>query len=101
MVVAEDNVAGDMLRDVIRLADSNLPVQLVTAINSKRHRANPIAVRYEQGLVHHYGIYNILEYQMSVWTESSKTSPDRLDAMVHGMRYLFGNAGVSFKALTF
>ena len=89
MIVAEDNVGGEMLRDVIRLANNNLPVKLVTAINSKRHRANPIAFHYEKNEVKHLGIHNMLEYQMSVWTEDSKGSPDRMDAMVHAMRYLF------------
>ena len=94
IVVAEDNVGGNMTRDVIRLANQTVAVKLVTAIVSKRHRANPVAMRYEKGEVHHHGLFNVLEYQQCTWTEDAKYSPDRLDSLVHVLRHLFkiGNA---------
>lgn len=100
VVIAEDNVGGNMTRDVIRLANQNVAVKLVTAITSKRHRANPVAMRYEKGEVHHFGILNMLEYQMCVWTEDSKFSPDRSDAMVYALRHLFQIGNIKYE-LTF
>jgi phage terminase large subunit-like protein len=52
-------------------------------------RAEPVAMRYEQGRVHHIGVFQQLEDQMTGWNPAiAKDSPDRLDALVYACRYL-------------
>lgn len=96
-VVAESNYGGQMVSDIVKLADKNLRVKLVTAVNSKRYRANPVHNRYERGDIKHFGIHSVLEYQMCNWTEDEKYSPDRMDAMVHAFRDLFKLASTGTK----
>jgi phage terminase large subunit-like protein len=57
-------------------------VVMVTASRGKALRAQPVAALYEQGLMHHCDVFDVLEEQMATWTPESGTSPDRLDALV-------------------
>lgn len=60
------------------------PLKPVWSGQGKKLRAQPIAVRYGQGRVHHIGTFSKLEDQMLSFDPlSSKVSPDRLDALVH------------------
>jgi len=88
-IVAEDNFGGQMVGECLKIANKNMQINLARAISSKRHRANPILNRYEVGAVKHFGYHSQLEFQMTDWDEDKKYSPDRLDAMVHAMRFLF------------
>lgn len=65
------------------------PLVPVFSTQGKQLRAEPVAMRYQQGKVHHIGTFDLLEQQM-LWfnPHTSKTSPDRLDAMVHACRHL-------------
>ncbi len=65
------------------------PLVPVFSTQGKQLRAEPVAMRYQQGKVHHIGRFELLESQM-LWfnPHTSKTSPDRLDAMVHACRHL-------------
>lgn len=84
-VVAERNYGGAMVEAVIRAADPNLPVTLVTASRGKVLRAEPVAALYEQSRVKHAGPFPVLEDQMVQMTSGGFTgagSPDHLDAMV-------------------
>lgn len=62
----------------------------VTAQHGKVLRAQPVAMRYEQGRVHHVGVFPELEDQETTWDphETPNESPDRVDALVHGATYL-------------
>lgn len=52
-------------------------------------RAEPVAMRYQQGRVHHIGRFPKLEAQMTAWDPlAARDSPDRLDALVYACRYL-------------
>lgn len=65
------------------------PVVAAFSTQGKKLRAEPVAMRYSQGRVHHLGTFEHLESQMlSFDPVSSKTSPDRLDALVHACRHL-------------
>jgi phage terminase large subunit-like protein len=66
------------------------PLDVVQARVSKRVRAEPVAARYEVDppRVHHVGAMGRLEDQLTTWTPESGKSPDRLDALVHGVAYL-------------
>jgi phage terminase large subunit-like protein len=59
-----------------------VPYRKVTASRGKRVRAEPVAALYEQGRVHHVGLFPRLEEQMLEWTPDAPKSPDRLDALV-------------------
>lgn len=65
------------------------PVVTVGTMNRSKHlRAEPIAARYEQGRVHHVGEFPMLEEQLCAWMPSTRDSPDRMDALVHGITRL-------------
>jgi phage terminase large subunit-like protein len=68
------------------------PFKAVDAARSKRLRAEPIAALYEKHQVHHVGSYPKLEDQMTTWVPGDEDSPDRLDALVHGITWLYENS---------
>jgi len=89
LVVAETNFGGDMVRSTIHAANRNLPVKKLTASRGKRARAEPVAAKYEQGVVHHVGGFPRLEEQLTTWVpDSGMDSPDRLDALVWALTEL-------------
>jgi phage terminase large subunit-like protein len=57
------------------------PVALVHASRGKHTRAEPIALLYEQGKVHHVGAFPRLEDEMCSWLPG-QASPNRMDALV-------------------
>ena len=103
-IVVEDNQGGDMVLETMRAAFSGFvsdsyrragrmapPVRQVTSIVNKRARATPVAGMYEQHMFHHVsGEHDLvlLEDELTGW-DGSGDSPNRLDALVHGARYLF------------
>ena len=78
-IVAEVNNGGDLVEHTVRTVDANVPLTQVRASRGKIARAEPVAALYEQGKVHHVGVFEALETQMVEWT---KKSPDRVDALV-------------------
>lgn len=86
-IVAESNQGGDMVRYVLETIDKNVPLKMVRASRGKVSRAEPISALYEQGKVHHVGVFHKLEDQMCTW-EPGMPSPDRMDALVWGMTEL-------------
>ena len=82
-IVAEVNFGGQMVEHTLRTVRSLIPYKAVTAARGKRIRAEPIAALYEQGRVHHVGVFDDLESQLTEWDASDGSpSPDRLDALV-------------------
>ena len=82
-IVAEVNQGGDMVESTLRTVRPLISYRAVRASKGKRTRAEPIAALYEQGRVHHVGMFDLLEAQMTEWDASSGAdSPDRLDALV-------------------
>lgn len=68
---------------------STPPMVGVDSKHGKKTRAEPVAMRYQQGRVHHVGRMSGLETQMIEWDpEIAKDSPDRVDALVHAVRHL-------------
>lgn len=96
LVVVEDNGGKDWIETVMRMAWKERggnagppPLRRVNASQGKRLRAQPVAMRYEQGRVSHVGTFPELEDQLTTWVpEEDPSSPDRLDAMVHAVTYL-------------
>jgi phage terminase large subunit-like protein len=61
----------------------------VHAKHGKRTRAEPVAMRNEQGRLHMVGEWESLETEMTMFDpESTRESPDRMDALVHGCLHL-------------
>ena len=82
-IVAEANFGGDMVEHVIRTVDPNARVIVVHASRGKALRAEPVVGLYEQGRIHHVGLFAELEAEMTGWVPTeSRESPNRLDALV-------------------
>lgn len=92
-IVAEINQGGDMVETTLRMVDPNIPYKGVHATKGKVTRAEPVSALYEQGVVHHFGSFPILEDQMSQFTSDFDKkimgfSPDRVDALVWALTEL-------------
>lgn len=94
-LVYEANQGGDVVADLIRQIDGNVALKAVSAKVGKRLRAEPIAALYEQGKVFHVKHLTRLEDQMVTWVADDPKSPDRLDALVHGLTELAGSSPTS------
>jgi phage terminase large subunit-like protein len=90
-VVAEVNNGGEMVESTLRVVDPSLPFAAVHASRGKIARAEPVAALYEQGRVHHQGVFGQLEDQMCSLARGGRLdgdrlrqrfSPDRVDALV-------------------
>ena len=90
-VLAESNQGGLMIGSIIRSIDPHVRVQLVSAQRKKHERAIEVVNKYQQVRVHHVGHFPALEQEQTFYEpgdEDSKLSPNRMDALVHGVRYL-------------
>lgn len=87
-VVAEVNQGGALVRMAINAIDPTIKVYDVHSYHGKKLRAEPAVLAYEQGRVHHVGYLAELEDQMSTWIPGEGKSPDRVDALVHGLTAL-------------
>lgn len=86
-IIGEANNGGDMIEGTLRNVDGEVSFTKVHASRGKITRAEPIAALYEQGRVHHVGMFLELEDQMTEW-EPGLPSPDRLDALVWALTEL-------------
>lgn len=88
-VVAEINQGGDMVVSNLRTYDPSIPVKVIHASRGKEIRAEGSSTAYGQGRVHHCGGFDKLEDQLlgfeTGFDRRKKGSPDRLDALVHGL----------------
>lgn len=95
-IAVETAYGGDMVVSTIRSIDSTIPVVRVPTKVGKRLRAEPVQALYEQGRVHHVGLFPELEDQMTSWVpDGGGPSPDRIDALVHGVTYLVVSASMA------
>lgn len=81
-ITAEVNNGGNMVPTIIRNIDRSAHVQVVHASDGKAARAEPVVGLYEQGRVHHVGVFPKLEDQQTTWKPGDPDSPDRSDALV-------------------
>lgn len=81
-IVAEVNNGGDLVEAVLRTVDPSVAYSKVHASRGKITRAEPIAALYEQGRIHHVGMFAALEDEMCSYVPGSSKSPDRMDALV-------------------
>ena len=92
-VVAEANQGGDMVKSVLEAADPGLRVKLAHASRGKSARAEPIAIRFEQGQAFLAGCFPELEAELSGLQvggnyEGPSRSPDRADACIWALKEL-------------
>ncbi len=90
-VVAEVNQGGDLVREMLRQVDDNVPVIAVHATRGKWLRAEPVAALYAQGKVRHLVGLSELEDEMCAFGPNGLAdghSPDRLDALVWALTEL-------------
>ncbi len=93
--VVEKNQGGEMAVHTLKTANPNMRVKTVWASRSKDARAEPIAALYEDGRVHHVGVHQGLEDQMTSWVPGDNKSPDRVDALVWALTELMLGGGPS------
>ena len=94
-VIGETNQGGDFLEALLRSTDEGkrLAYRGVHAKDGKRLRSEPVASLYEQGRVHHVGCFAKLEDEMVTWDPLNQVeSPNRVDALVHGLTDLLVHA---------
>lgn len=92
LVVGEVNYGGAMVREVVQTADSSVPFKEVNATRAKHVRAEPVAALYDQGKVHHVGLFPKLEDELSGFTTAGyigAKSPNRADACIWAISELF------------
>jgi len=92
-IIAEVNNGGDLVERLIRTVDKDVAYKKVHASRGKLVRAEPISALYEQEKVSHVGTFSKLEDQMCSFTLDSRSSPDRLDALVWGLTELSKSSG--------
>ncbi|MGP1440542.1 MAG: terminase large subunit domain-containing protein [Treponema sp.] len=95
--VVEDNQGGDMTEATLINAGVTIPIKRVHSSQNKEARAMQASILAEQGRLHFYidekninddKNLDILESELCNWVPGSKKSPDRLDALAHGINYL-------------
>lgn len=88
-IVAEANHGGELVAEALRRAAPDWPVRLVWARAGKRARAELASGFYVRNRVFHVGSFPALEDEMCRFGATGFTgSPDRLDALVHGLTLL-------------
>lgn len=93
MIVAEKNYGGDLVARNFRNQEWHGRLKTVTSRKGKAIRAEPIVGLYEQKRVFHIGKLNELEDEQIRWVPGVGDSPNRIDALVHGMVELSGRSG--------
>lgn len=90
-IIGETNNGGDLVESNLRNVDKNIPYAGVHASRGKQTRAEPVSALYEQGRVHHVGLFSELEDELCEHEFlPNQPSPNRLDALVWGISYLAG-----------
>jgi phage terminase large subunit-like protein len=89
LILYEKNQGGLLVLDVLKTVDPYVKSHAVNASASKAARAQPVVALFEQKRAHLVGVHPKLEQQMTGWEPGiSRFSPDRLDAVVHGVVFL-------------
>ena len=87
-IVAEVNQGGALCESTIRMVDPHVSYKAVSASRGKITRAEPCAALYEQGRVHHVGIFPELEDQLTAFAPGMPGNNDRGDALVWALTEL-------------
>lgn len=92
VVIVERNYGQEMIGSVFTAAGVELPIKEVNSRRGKAIRAESIVALYEQSRVWHIDSADLtaLVTQMLEWVPTEGPSPDRVDALVHGLLHLSG-----------
>jgi predicted phage terminase large subunit-like protein len=101
-IVAEVNNGGDMVIDTItRVCEGlgrSVNVESIRASRGKTLRAEPIAALYEQGRVHHVGVFAEAEDQMCSFPVANEHD-DLVDAVVYALSDLSNQGAPNIRFL--
>jgi len=91
-IIGERNNGGEMVESNIRTCwkgknRKDAPVKTIHASRGKAVRAEPVATLYEQGRVHHIGIFEESEEQMCDFPIANELD-DRVDSVVYAITEL-------------
>jgi len=89
LILGETNQGGDWLEAALRLRRPTVNYHGIPANESKIGRAEPVSALYQHRRVHHVGNFPQLEKEQTTYTGPPMPSPNELDAVVHGLAYLF------------
>lgn len=93
-IVAEKNYGADMVRHVLDAATGEkAKIHLVQSRRGKKIRAETMVTHYERKRVFHCNDLTKLEDEMLTWVPGEGASPNRVDALVHGLIELFRGGG--------
>jgi len=82
-IIAEINNGGEMVELTLRTIDDDISYKGIHASRGKIARAEPVGALYEQGKVHHVGMFQELEDELCTFDpEANLPSPNRMDALV-------------------
>lgn len=90
-IVAEKNYGGDMVRATLENSGTDARILLADSRRGKSIRAEPIVALYEKVRVFHVGQrgdLSKLEDEQTTWVPGQGDSPNRVDALVHGITEL-------------
>jgi hypothetical protein len=82
-----------VLSTLTNFRDEPQNVGLVHSRRGKVLRAEPVVGLYEQQKVYHAREFRDLVQQMTEWVPDMDDSPDRVDALVHGITALYEGGG--------
>lgn len=90
-VVPETNLGGeDFIVRTLHGIDPTVRLAPKSAQAPKGVRAEPYALMYDRGMVHHVGTFPALEAELTSWApDTGMASPNRLDALVHALASLY------------
>jgi hypothetical protein len=94
-MVAESNNGGEMVEVTISTIPGAPPVTLIHASRGKLTRAEPVQALYEQGKVHHVGVFPQLEDELCSYVPGDD-SPNRMDALVWAATEVLLTGGPGF-----
>jgi phage terminase large subunit-like protein len=80
-LIVETNFGGDMVKSGIRTVDPRVGIKEVRASRGKLVRAEPVHQLYQDGKVHHVGVFPDLDNELCR-SHVGQSSPNRLDGLV-------------------
>lgn len=93
-IVPETNQGGEMVTQVLRQSSNGDRMPRLKPVHAKRGkalRAEPVVALYEQGKVHHVGVFPVLEGEQTAFTGSGAAeSDDLVDGLVYALTELAG-----------
>lgn len=90
-IIYEKHYGGELVPTIFKLLKLDAKFIPIPAVGTKPERAQPVRALVQSGRVKFVGVFPALELQCTTWTPADPPtrSPDRMDALVHGVTFLF------------